>query len=262
MSKEEKTMDKKLISIISLLVMLVMACNVSALGGASPTGQVPSSVAINTPDPHPVTLNDGLASLNSYQMTITFRSVGPDPTQSSTTTIERQRSNESNASYTHFNMSVIDPGGGQPNITDSDIYQIGNDQCSGNSDGWTWTSSTPAQAEMQGLITNMIGLTPLIDNPTFVTAETINGIQSNHFEFKVAGLGATSGAVVNTNKGDYWLAIDGQYIVKYNLVVETSESAKADVLHVEISIEMKQVNQPVNIVFPQGCLDVAATPTP
>ena len=70
---------------------------------------------------------------------------------------------------------------------------------------------------MNGLVTSMIGLTPLIDNPVFVAAETVNGIPANHFTFKVSGLGATSGAVVNLNQGDYWLAVDGNYIVKYTL---------------------------------------------
>ena len=30
--------------------------------------------------------------------------------------------------------------------------------------------------------------------------------------FKVAGLGEKSGAVVNANQGEYWLAVDGQYL--------------------------------------------------
>lgn len=116
---------------------------------------------------------------------------------------------------------------------------------------------------MQGLITSMFGLTPLIDTPHFVAAETVNGIPTNHFTFQVSGLGASSGAVVNLNQGDYWLAIDGQYIVKYILVVETSMEADFEVLHEEISIEMTQVNQPVSITFPQGCLDASQeTPEP
>ena len=109
---------------------------------------------------------------------------------------------------------------------------------------------------MQRLVTSMIGMTPVIDNPAFVAAETVNGIPTNHFSFQVSGLGAASGAVVNTNQGDYWLATDGQYIVKYILVIETSTS-EAEVYHEEFSIVMDQVNQPVTISFPQGCLDAS-----
>lgn len=257
-------MKSRTIIFVSLMVMLMMACSLTTNTGGTPPIQGPVDDESSTPDPIPVNLNDGLASLNSYEMTVIFSSIGPDPTQSSTTTIQRQRSNDTNASLTSIQMSVISPGTGDPFITNTFIYQVGYDQCSGSdTDGWSWTSSTPAEAELQGLITSMIGLTPLIDNPVFVGTETLLGIPTNHFSFQVSGLGATSGAVVNTNQGDYWLAIDGQYIVKYTLIIETSMTADSEVFHEEISIEMDQVNQPVSIAFPQGCLDASlVTPEP
>lgn len=257
-------MKSRTIIVVSLLVMLMMACSLTTNTGGNPTNQGPVEDKNTPPDPVPVSLNDGLASLNSYEMTVMFSSVGPDPTQSSTTSIQRQRSNDTNASFTSINMTVISADGGDPAITDTSIYQIGNDQCSGSdTNDWSWTSSTPAEAEMQGLISGMIGLTPLIDNPVFVATETVTGIPTNHFTFQVSGLGASSGAVVNINQGDYWLAVDGQYIVKYTLIVEISMAADIEVLHEEISIEMNQINQPVSIAFPQGCLDASqVTPTP
>jgi len=257
-------MRSRMIMVVSLLVMLMMACNLASNNGGNPTDQGPVGNGNNSHDPVPVSFNEGLASLDSYAMTFKFSSIGPDPTQSSTTSIQRQRSNDTNGSFTSTNMSVISAGGGDPEASDSTIYQIGNDQCSGNDmDGWSWTSTTPAEAEMQGLISGMIGLTPLFDKPAFVAAETVNGIPTNHFTFKVSGLGASSGAAVNINQGDYWLAVDGQYIVKYTLIVETSLSADTEVLHEEISIEMNQINQPVSIAFPQGCLDASlVTPEP
>jgi len=257
-------MKSRMIIPVSLLVMLTLACSLTPAISGTPTDQGSIVDKGNSPDPIPVSLNEGLASLNSYQMTVIFNSIGPNPAQSSTTNIQRQRSNDTNASSTSIKTTSIKTVGEDPANSDTTIYQIGNDQCSGNpTDGWSWTSSTPAEAEMQGLITNMIGLTPLIDHPVFVAAETLNGIPTNHFTFKVSGLGASSGSVVNINQGDYWLAIDGKYIVKYNLVVETSMSADSEILHEEISIEMNQINQPVNIIFPQSCLDASlVTPTP
>ena len=41
----------------------------------------------------------------------------------------------------------------------------------------------PNQTEMLELTKNMLGVTPLIDFPTFVAQETVNGIPSNHFTF-------------------------------------------------------------------------------
>ena len=257
-------MKSRTIMLVSLLVMLMMACSLTSNTGGKPTTQAPSQNENNPPDPVPVSLNDGLASLNSYEMTVIFRSIGPDPAQSTELNIQRQRSNDTNASSTSINNTVVSADGSDPSSSATTIYQIGNDQCSGNdTDGWSWSSSTPEEAEMQGLITGMIGLTPLIDNPDFVAAETVNGIPTNHFTFQVSGLGASSGAVVNINQGDYWLAVDGQYIVKYTLIVEMSMAADTEVLHEEISIEMNQINQPVSITFHQACLDASqVTPEP
>ena len=52
-----------------------------------------------------------------------------------------------------------------------------------------------------------------------------------------------------------------QRVVKYLLIVEMSEAANSDTLHQEVSIDLTDVNQPVSISFPQGCLDVAPPPT-
>ncbi|HEX7619861.1 MAG TPA: hypothetical protein VF359_01535 [Anaerolineales bacterium] len=253
---------------LSILVLLATACSLVTGTGTTPlapasTSQGNGNQPVGTPPANPVSINDGLGSLNSYQMTVKFISTGPDPAQSSTTIIETQHSKDTNASYTHLNITVVDSAGSAPNNTDGNIYRIGNDQCSGSGEDWTWTSMPPNEAEMLDILTNMLSLTPLIDTPAFVAQETINGIPTNHFKFKVSGLGVTSGADVIANQGDYWLAIDGQFIVKYSLILETSLNPQTNVLHEEISIDVNQINQPVNIAFPQGCLDASlVTPTP
>jgi hypothetical protein len=269
-------MKKKMALIVSLLVMLALACNL----GSSPATRAPGNTpegngnqpgnpppsnpqSAGTPPANPVGINEGLSSLNSYKMTINDKSTGPDPLESSTTLVEIQRSNDGDARYTHYTQSTVKAGGGDPSNSESNIYQIGNDECDGSGTDWTWTTQTPNQTEMADLMQNSLSLTPLIDHPSFVAPEAVNGIASNHFTFKVAGLGAKSGAAVDANQGDYWLAVDGQYLVKYNLVLQTSMGPEVDVIHEEISMELSQVNQPVDIVFPQSCLDASkVTPTP
>jgi len=268
-------MKKKLALILSLFVMLALACNLSSAPASQAPGNTPQGnpnqpanppsnpQSAGTPSANPVSLNEGLASLNSYQMTINYKSTGPDPSESSTTRMEMQRSNAQDTRYIHYTESSVKAGGGDPSNTESTVYKIGKDECDGSGTDWNWATQTPNQAEMTELIRNMLSLTPLIDNPTFVAPETVNGIATNHFTFKVQGLGVKSGAAVDADQGDYWLAVDGQYIVKYNLVLQTSMGPEVDVIHEEISIELTQVNQPVNIAFPQTCLDASkVTPTP
>ncbi len=274
-------MKKKGMVILSGLVLLMMACNlVTKTGNTQPAPEIsPQALDVTpqegsnqpaatlqpqaAPDPQPVNINEGLASLNSYQMVIRIASTGPDPSQSSTMMIESQHSQDNDGYLTRISNTSVDAAGGDSSSSTTEIYQIGNDQCTISGEDTSWSSMPPNQAEMVGLLKSMLGMTPLIDNPTFVAQETINGITSNHFTFQVSGLGSTSGAKVNANQGDYWLAVDGQYIVKYLLVLETSTDPTTDVLHEEVSIDMNQVNQPVTIGFPQSCVDASTvTPTP
>jgi hypothetical protein len=255
---------KSLKVILILLMTVITACGSSASTDTDTTsteGAIIDATSATQPDPVPVSFNDGLASLNSYRLAITFKSTGPDPAQSSATVIESQRSSETDASVTNIAVTVFSPDGESSETSDTTTYDIGNSQCTGSDfEGWEWSDISPAEAEMQGLVARMIGMTPVIDDPSFVAAETVNGVPTNHFSFQVNGLGASSGSVVNINQGDYWLAVDGQYIVKYLLILEMSVSP-TELLHEEISIEMNDINQPVSIAFPQGCLDIAPPPT-
>ena len=259
-------MNKRMVIFLSFLVMVMLACNLTT----TPTGQTPLSTPQGngnkpngTPPADPVSISEGLASLNSYKMITKITSIGPNPGNSSTTVIESQRSKEQGASYTHMTQTTVKTGAGDPNTSDYQLYRIGNDQCSNSSGDWSWMSMAPNEKEMMDVMTNMLNFSPRIDNPTFMAQETVNGIPTNHFTFKISGLGVSSGATVNANQGDYWLAVDGQYIIKYVLVLETSMDPQTDVLHVEITIDLNQINQPVSIAFPQACLDASlVTPTP
>jgi hypothetical protein len=266
MIQKGEKMNKRMVIFLSLLVMVMLACNLSS----SPTAQAPGNTPqgngnqpVGTPPANPVNISEGLASLNSYRITITIISRGPTPEDSSTTVIETQRSQEQDSRYTHITQTTVKKGAENPNVSEYELYRIGNDQCSNSSGEWSWTSMAPNQAEMMDIMMKMLDFTPVIDNPTFVGVETVNGIQANHFSFKATGLGVESGAEVTANQGDYWLAVDGQYFVKYSLVMETVMDPQTDVLHMETLLDMNNINQPVNIAFPQACLDASlVTPTP
>jgi hypothetical protein len=196
-----------------------------------------------------------LASLNTYSLVIASNITGPTQADFSHTRFEIKKSNDQNAISMHYVVNQSSADDSQPSQSDSYTYSIGNAQCSGSDvDGWDYTTTTPQQTEMQALFTQMIDILPIIDAPTFVGSETMNGIMTNHFSFRISGLGLQSGAEVTSNQGDYWLAQDGQYIVKYSLVTETSDTTTQATLHMDLLIELTDINQPVNIVFPVGCV--------
>jgi hypothetical protein len=180
---------------------------------------------------------------------------GPTQADFSHTRFEIMASNDPNAISAHYVVNQSAAGDSQPTQSDSYTYTKGEVQCSGSDvDGWTYTTNTPQQTEMLSLFSQMIDVLPLIDAPTFVGSETMNGIMTHHFSFRISGLGLQSGAEVKTNQGDYWLAQDGQYIVKYSLIIETADTTTQAILHMDLLIDLTNINQPVNIVLPAGCV--------
>jgi hypothetical protein len=69
----------------------------------------------------------------------------------------------------------------------------------------------------------------------------------------LSGLGVDSGAEVTENQGEYWIAQDGQYLVKYLLTVE-EQSEPGKPIRFSVSIDLTSVNQPVDITLPAECL--------
>ena len=264
-------MKKQTVISVFMLVLITLACSLPTPNkptgqGAEETPQKSSPLIpllIGTPQAKPVSISEGLASLNSYTTKLSINSTGPDPKNSSSMTFDTQRSKEKDAQVTNITSIAVKDGKPSPDNSNSVIYRIGDDQCSGSGEEWSYSSMAPSEAETMDMVMSMFSFTPAIDNPVFVAAEKVNGVATNHFSFKVKGLGSKSGANVTMNKGDYWLATDGQYIVKYSLSTETVVDPKTNVSHLEILFEVKDINQPVNVVLPQGCLDAAkVTPSP
>jgi hypothetical protein len=281
---------RKFAFLISILFILMLACN---LPGRStpPSGQVSpttpasdGSVAITqpasgdgstqvadattvpsptptptlTPTPTPipsipVSIQEGLASLNSYSLIIETTSYTTTITDQTSSRIEFNYSQELDAQFTHYVLTVPVEGE-EPSQVDSYVYSIGNDQCSGNdADGWEYVSYTAQEKEMQDILIGMADLIPLIDDPVYVESVEINGVMTNHFTFQISGVGAASGVDVTANQGEYWLAQDGQYIIRYSLVLETIDPNTQTLLHTEFFIDLTTINQPIPIAYPAGC---------
>ena len=231
-----------------------------------PSALPPSPTPIPTPTSRPPNpamtgMRTGLASLNSYQTTLRTVTSGPEPTDQNEITMISQVDSAKKASRTRMETREVNADNPKGSTDANETIAIGNQQCEisgqGASQKGNLTEQQPIEADLRGTLTGLLDVTLSAENPSFVAEETINGIPTNHFTFKVTQLGKDSGAVVRNNKGDYWLARDGQYLVKYTLALEAATaaqgSAKAQTFKADVSYELSNVNVPVTIAFPAFC---------
>ncbi len=261
----------KLIKVMFILmtVFIVTACNLpihlgdNKVGGdsddaAQATDAPAQGIFNNEVDPNPVGLQEGLGSLDSYNLTLYVYS--DDSTGALTEITETiDRSVVDKNQHTITVQRSFDPENDETeNSSTEESYMIGNATCTGSGEEWTYDEMTAQEKEMLYVYKGMIDVLPLINDPQFVGEETVNGIETNHFTFKVAGIGDTSGSVATVNQGDYWLAKDGNYIVNYHLKLQVQSAAEgtseAETSNIEMAIDLKNINVPLTFTMPELCV--------
>lgn len=269
--------------ILLLLSAVSLACNLSvsspgsaadassAAGESSVADATPSSDASSTTSEdagsaaasseapsQPVPFNQGLASLNSYRATISMQTTGPTALDKSIMETEMQYTADANARYTR--TRTVSSSQEEPEEFEdvTEIYQAQGENCTFSGGEWQYTALSPIEQEVTDLFTSLVDFTPVVHNPVFVGEENLNGVMTNHFQFQLTGVGARSGALVTQSAGDYWLAQDGQYLVKYLLSVELrggpETDPEAEVVQASFSAELQDINQPISISLPAECL--------
>ena len=285
--------------VISIFVFVGLACNLSNTVNSSPTqapstgggqteGNPPAAeqqpqpqqpeqqseaqeapeaqviVITATPEPTaipstPLSIWQGLSSLNSYRMSMRTVNSGPsasDQYQMSMLVESGSDGDSTHTQYTTFTSSEDDPAG---STSTTDRYVVGLQTCDISSDDSEVTLSDvdPQVQEITDVWFKLLDIVPMTNDPAFVGTETVNGINCNHFTFNLEGLGMDSGAEVIASGGEYWLAQDGQYVVKYAVIMETRNGPAGDpntqTLHSEFYIEVTDINQEIVIVLPSSC---------
>jgi hypothetical protein len=233
-------------------------------GDAAAEGNVAPAVDQATADQplaYPIGIQAGLASLNSYHLIMNMTNNGPTTQDIQETHSEVKYDGASDSRYMwveNVESSVDDP---QTSSSIEETYQVGLQTCSVSTYEGTpeaeFSEVTPLAHDMALATSNLFDVSIAPQNPTFVGAETANGIPSNHFTFQVTGLGDYSGQEVTQASGDYWIAQDGQYLVKYTLVMEVRSAPEADpeaeVMYSEYTFDLMESNQPQSIIMPPEC---------
>lgn len=209
----------------------------------------------------PTSLQSTLASLDSYRFILKYHKSGNKPTDTSIIDITLDQSDKDDAVHSLFTLQnpiKLSDTDAETSPTTAEVWSKDNITCTKDEDGeYSSEKQTDTESDNTQDLLDLLDIVPRIDNPEFVGAETINDIPSNHFKFKIANYMADSGWLVTRNEGEYWLALDGQYIVKYSLFLDASSAPesnpKAEILKVSISQELQNINKPVDINIPASC---------
>jgi hypothetical protein len=227
----------------------------------SPT-PLPTATLMPSPTPTPIPadpigLKSGLASLDSYRFTMRFTQSGPGPNTMSEMLQESAFSRASDATWSRTTNKSSDEDYPTPEIERQEQFVIGLESCSFEEGAWEYVSLEPQSKEVLNALNQLFDFSPVISNPVFVAQETTNGVTTNHFTFELQSAGAESGSVVSQNKGDYWLAADGQYLVYYLLNLEfrngPADDPNAEVARLEIEYNLYDINGQVDLSFPAEC---------
>lgn len=268
-------MSKKLrlvLVLTSILIMVSLACNLPFNIGSKEKSDLPEDSSSGTeqpslpellapepalPDPEPVTFQEGFGSLDSYKFNLHIETSKSD---GSSTTIDEFLESSVVDENNHMIMTTVERSadGTDDSTETTETYNLGTVTCTFSDGEWEYSSKTIQDKEISDIFSQMIDFAPVFKNPVFVGEENINGVQSNHFSFSISGIGEKSGAVATQNQGDYWLAVDGQYIVRYtlNLQVQSApaDSSDAQVSTIVVKYDLTDVNVPVLLSQPEGCV--------
>lgn len=253
---------------ILITVLIITACNLplnlgkNADNDADNTFQKTEAPAqgvfAEKVDSKPVGLQEGLGSLDSYMVTLFIRSTNSKGALTEMTETVERSVVDKNSHTTSISRSFDPENDTEENNSTDETYVIGNVTCSGSGEDWTYSEMTAQEKEMLDVYKGMVDVIPLIDNPQFISEETVNGVDTNHFTFQLSGIGDSSGSVATVNSGDYWLARDGNYIVKYQLMLEVQSAAEGtqenETSNIQASIDLTNINVPITFTLPQFCV--------
>lgn len=220
-------------------------------GSGGSTGGGATSGTLTTP------ILAGLASLNSYQWQMSATTVGPTDADRSEMAVSGASDSEAELRYVKTTTTESSADYPEPDTSSSETWTTADSTCEFDGEEYMAESANPFMADMGDVLTGVFDIVIPAGNATKVGTETIAGVQADHYTFSIEGLGAGSGTQVDQNTGELWVAVDGGYLLKYQ--VNTSlRSTPADGSAVEtyslaLTLELTSVNQPVGITVPAGC---------
>jgi hypothetical protein len=251
--------------LLTLLLGLALGCGVSGLTGRE-TEEAPSPVeeieeaeqveeveqVEEEEDVSISSVTSGLQSLDSYRshLRMTF--------ESATGSEEDQWTVEMDMEYVRdpFAQRIVVRGGGVGAGEEGlESIQIGDQQYAVFGDQCISTSTGDGEA-MDMEIFELDDIMGGLENARRVRPdETVNGILCRHYVFDETSIAWT---VLARAEGEAWIAVDGDYVVKYTMEAEGRNPASQEEGHVEWEYQVRDVNAPITIEPPAGCETTAS----
>ncbi|MDO8361308.1 MAG: DUF2510 domain-containing protein [Actinomycetota bacterium] len=216
-------------------------------GGGGGGGGGASAGALSTP------ILQGLASLNSYEWTVSAVTVGP--TTSDRSEVSGNGASDSAADMRYQKMvntstSADDP---EPSTSTTESWRNADMSCTFDGEEYTSDAANPFEADLGTVLSGVFDIVIPQGNAQLVGTEQVAGVDAQHYTFTIQGLGA-GGAQVDANQGDVWVAVDGGYLLRYEVNASMrSDAAGSEVYQITLSLQLTSVNQPVSIQMPSGC---------
>ena len=242
-----------------------------------PTPTTPPTVApTETPAVEEVmidfTTRTGLETLSAYRSTLTFDFEGVQEGQPTTGQGEvlTEFTREPEARYIRMQVegSAFEELGGSATLEVYTVDQINYLQFPGD-DSWLALPAEAASYEEEMVLESFIDLpTTARRNPQ---PETIQGLAVEHYSFTEADM-ADPGLSLEQAQGELWVAVEGGYVVKYEveatisatdpeLPIEESRMSRAfDAGSLHLTYELADINSDLTIILPEEA--AAAGPDP
>ncbi len=201
----------------------------------------------------------GLAQFDSYRTTLrmTFSGLNVGVVEEGTVEIETAYVKEPPAARVKM---IIRNAQGEEQMNVEIINTQGTQwvNLSGGEKGWI---SAPADedptAMLEGMGFDATEVLPEVKSTRFVGEEVVNGVRTKHYAFdekSLAGIGQEMGEI--SVKGDVWIAVEGNFAVKFQFVAEGKglfEEGKGEQEgQIDFYYELYDINVPITIEPPAG----------
>jgi hypothetical protein len=261
--------------LLTLLLGLTLSCSLGGLAGgkdeqASPPAEVPAGgeqvVATEAApgggeeteeveEPEEEEEDVGLSSISSgLQSLDSYRSYFKMTSESSTSGEGAQSVLEMDMEYVRdpFAQRVIIRGGDMGLGEGLESVQIGDQRYIILGEGQCMSSSAGEDEEIDMELFHIDDAIGGLEHARRVRPdETVNGILCRHYAFDekaVAGWSAFTQA-----EGEMWVAVDGEYVVRYTLQAEGKNPITNDEGHIEWEYEVRNANASIVIEPPADC---------